>query len=108
MHGLPVAQHCQPSAELLLSARDAYGSLNKSKMTASLPLKVFATDVQNGIAWAASGIGFWQVACADEHPAELPSEQPCELRHDSQVPRVRADRATLETPPFSSDGRPRE
>ena len=30
--------------------------MNKSKMTASLPLKVFATDVQNGIAWAASGM----------------------------------------------------
>jgi hypothetical protein len=57
---------------LLLSAREAYGSLNRSKTTASLPLKVFATDVQNGIACAASGIGFWQVACADEHPADAP------------------------------------
>src|ERR1700722_11039830 len=74
VHGLPVSQHCQPSAELLLSARDAYGSLNRSKITASLPLNVFATDVQNGIAWAASGIGFWQGACADEHPADGPVE----------------------------------
>ena len=31
-------------------------------MTALLPLKVFATEVQNGTDSAASGIGFWQVA----------------------------------------------
>src|ERR1700726_2535310 len=47
VQGLPVSQHCHPSAELLLLARHAYGSLNRSKITASLPLKVFATDVQN-------------------------------------------------------------
>src|SRR3984885_15845172 len=76
VQGLPVSQHCQPSAELLLSARDAYGSLNKSKITASLPLNVFATEVQNGIAWAASGIGFWQVASADEQPEEFPVYSP--------------------------------
>ena len=29
-------------------ARDAYGSLNRSKMTALLPLNVLATEVQNG------------------------------------------------------------
>ena len=57
---------------LPLSARSGKGSLNRSKMTASLPLKVFATDVQNGIACAASGIGFWHMACADEQPAHGP------------------------------------
>ena len=72
MHGLPAAQHCQPSAELPLSARDAEGSLNRSNITALLPLKVAATELQNGIACAASGIGFWQTACADEQPAEGP------------------------------------
>jgi hypothetical protein len=41
-------------------------------MTASLPLNVFATDVQNGIACAASGIGFWHTACADEQPEDGP------------------------------------
>src|SRR5580704_848664 len=76
VHGLPVAQHCQPSAELLLSARDAYGSLNRSKITASLPLNAAATEDQNGMACAASGIGFWQVACADEQPADGPVYAP--------------------------------
>src|SRR5258705_349039 len=33
VQGLPVAQHCQPSALLLLSARDAKGSLNRSNRT---------------------------------------------------------------------------
>jgi len=45
-------------------------------MTALLPLNVLATDVQNGMAWAASGIGFWQVASADEQPAEFPVYSP--------------------------------
>ena len=56
----------------LPGGRDAYGSLNRSKMTASLPLKACATEVQNGIACAESGIGFWQTACADEQPADGP------------------------------------
>src|SRR5579859_3938936 len=72
VHGLPVFQHCQPSAELLLSARDAYGSLNRSKMTALFPLNAAATEDQNGMACAASGIGFWHTACADEQPADGP------------------------------------
>src|ERR1035441_9380242 len=33
----PDSQHCQPSVSLKLSARDGYGSLNRSKITASLP-----------------------------------------------------------------------
>src|ERR1039457_3558498 len=60
----------------LAGARHGEGSLNRSKTTASLPLKVFATDVQNGIAWAASGIGFWQVAVAAAQPDELPVYTP--------------------------------
>ncbi len=71
----PLSQHCQPVAVLPV-ARDAYGSLNRSKMTASLPLNVLATEVQNGIACAASGIGFWQVASADEQPEEFPVYSP--------------------------------
>ena len=67
----PSSQQCQPLAVLPV-ARDAYGSLNRSKMTASLPLNVFATEVQNGIACAASGIGFWHTACADEQPEDGP------------------------------------
>jgi hypothetical protein len=34
-------------------------------------LKVFATNAQNGTACAVSGIGFWQVACAEEQPRDL-------------------------------------
>jgi hypothetical protein len=68
----PDSQHCQPSVSLLLSACSGNGSLNKSKTTASLPLKVAATDDQNGTDSAASGIGFWQVAWAEEQPAPLP------------------------------------
>ena len=41
-------------------------------MTSSLPLNVRATDLQNGTAWAASGIGFWQAACAEEHAEVFP------------------------------------
>src|ERR1700760_514455 len=40
VRGLPVFQHCQPAAESLWSARDAYGSLNRSKITLSLPLNM--------------------------------------------------------------------
>src|SRR5690348_617714 len=71
----PFSQHCQ-AAVAPDSARSAYGSLNRSKMTASLPLNVAATDDQNGTDWAESGIGFWQVACADEQPAEFPVYRP--------------------------------
>ncbi len=45
-------------------------------MTALLPLNALAIVVQNGIAWAASGIGFWQVAVAAEQPAEGPVYTP--------------------------------
>src|SRR5580692_1074095 len=65
----PSSQHCQPVSELPV-ARDAYGSLNRSKMTASLPLNVLATEVQNGIACAASGSGFWHTARGDEQPED--------------------------------------
>src|SRR5579863_3235263 len=71
----PDSQHCHPVVVLPV-ARDAYGSLNRSKTTASLPLKALATEAQNGIAWAASGIGFWHTACADEQPAEGPVYAP--------------------------------
>src|SRR5689334_21289936 len=53
-------------------ARSTYGSLNRSKMTASLPLNALATPVQNDGANWASGIGFWQVAFTSEQPAEFP------------------------------------
>src|SRR5436305_490886 len=76
VHGLPVSQHCQPSAESLLSAREAYGSLKRSNTTASLFLNALATEVQNGMACAASGMGFWQVACAEEQPADEPVYAP--------------------------------
>jgi len=42
------------------------GSLNRSNTTASLPLKAFATPVQNCPAYWASGIGFWQRATTSE------------------------------------------
>src|SRR5215475_1226185 len=71
----PLSQHCQPVVVSPV-AREAYGSLKRSKTTALLPLNVLATEVQNGIVCAESGIGFWQVACADEHPAELPVYRP--------------------------------
>jgi len=35
-------------------------------------LNVLATEIQNGIACAASGIGFRQVAWDDEHPEDGP------------------------------------
>ena len=41
-------------------------------MTASSALNVRATDLQNGTDCAASGIGFWHTACADEQPADRP------------------------------------
>src|SRR5450432_106495 len=72
----PLSQHCQPSVSLKLSARDGYGSLNRSKITASLPLNTVATDVQNGTDCAASGIGFWQVAVAAGQPDEVPEYTP--------------------------------
>lgn len=53
-------------------ARSGYGSLNRSKTIDVLDLNVLATLVQNGIAYWASGIGFWQVALTSEQPAELP------------------------------------
>src|SRR3954447_1527246 len=71
----PSRQHLQP---LLASpvARSGYGSLNRSKMTASLPLNAFATPVQNAGAYWASGIGFWQVALTSLQPDELPVYRP--------------------------------
>ena len=71
----PLSQHCQ-AAVSLGSARSGYGSLNRSKMTASLPLNAVATDDQNGTASAESGIGFWQTASAEEQPDELPVYTP--------------------------------
>jgi hypothetical protein len=68
----PCSQHCQPSAKLPPSACSGKGSLNRSKMTALLPLNVLATECQKPIAWAASGIGFWHTACADVQPPPGP------------------------------------
>src|SRR5215471_9103142 len=47
------------------------GSLNRSKMVAVSFLNVLATDVQKGTAVAASGIGFWQMACVSSMPLLL-------------------------------------
>ena|SRR5450755_2552829 len=71
----PLSQHCQ-AAVSDDSARSGYGSLNRSKMTESLPLKVLATDDQNGTDSDESGMGFWQMASADEQPAEFPVYRP--------------------------------
>src|ERR1039457_4355836 len=71
----PFSQHCQPAVSVD-RARSGYGSLNRSKMTALLPLNAVASDDQNGTDCAESGIGFWQVAWADEQPAELPVYRP--------------------------------
>jgi hypothetical protein len=67
----PSRQHFQPWASLPL-ARSGYGSLNRSNTTALLPLNQRATDAQKRTA-PASGIGFWQTACADEHPDDGPA-----------------------------------
>ena len=45
-------------------------------MTASLPLNAVATEVQNGTDSAVSGMGFWQIASAEEQPAEVPVYSP--------------------------------
>src|SRR5215475_14218296 len=58
----PSRQQVQPAVSLLPLARSGKGSLNRSKTTALLPLKVLATPVQNIGAHCASGIGFWQIA----------------------------------------------
>src|ERR1035438_7348588 len=71
----PLRQHCQ-AAVSLGSARSGYGSLNRSKITASLPLNAGATEDQNGTDCAESGIGFWQVASAEEQPDEFPVYTP--------------------------------
>src|ERR1022692_3023075 len=72
----PDSQHCQPSVSLKLSARDGYGSLNRAKITASLPFNAVGPQGPNGTDCAASGIGFWQVACADGQPEEVPVYTP--------------------------------
>src|ERR1017187_5025766 len=71
----PLSQHCQ-AAVPVDSARSGYGSLNRSKMTASLPLKAVATEDQNGTDSAESGIGFWQVAPAADHADAGTSPEP--------------------------------
>src|SRR5215469_4924024 len=79
----PCSQHRQLAISLEWFACSGHGSLNRSKMTPSLPLKVVPTDRQNGTAPAASGIGFSQVACAEGQaevvPVYLPSVQ-CKSR----------------------------
>ena len=54
----PLRQQVHASASVAPAAACGNGSLNRSKMTALLPVKARATEVQNGMAWAASGIGF--------------------------------------------------
>src|SRR5258708_39611848 len=68
----PFSRHCQAAVVDPPSAWSGYGSLNRSKITALLPLKGLATDVQNGTDCAESGIGFWQGALTSEQPAPLP------------------------------------
>jgi hypothetical protein len=53
----PCNQHVQ-AAVSVASADSGYGSLNRSKITASLPANVDATEDQNLMDSAASGIGF--------------------------------------------------
>src|SRR5690349_16182002 len=67
----PSRQHFQPEVASPV-ARSGYGSLNRSRTTASLPLNAVATPVQNAGAYWASGIGFWQVALTSAQPDEVP------------------------------------
>jgi hypothetical protein len=62
-HVPPSRRQVQAAVEPLLLS--GHGSLNKSKMTAELFLKVFATDVQNAGEWSKSGIGCKPVAMLD-------------------------------------------
>src|SRR5258708_18702526 len=62
----PCSQHRQPAAMLWL-AWSGYGSLNRSKMTASLALNPCALDFHNRTAPAPSCMVFWHVCVADAH-----------------------------------------
>src|SRR5215470_11134590 len=76
-HALPpTRQQRQPAAWLPPLASSGNGSLNRSKMTALLPLNVRATERQNVTDCARSGMGFWQVARAEVHIAHGPEYAP--------------------------------
>src|SRR3954464_13601353 len=53
-------------------AKSGNGSLNRSKITALLPLNAVATCDQNIGVNCVSGIGFWQVALMSGQPAPGP------------------------------------
>src|ERR1044071_9053362 len=63
--------HAAVGLEKLL-AKSGNGSLNRSKMTALLPLNAVATWLQNIGVNCVSGIGFWQVALTSVQPAPGP------------------------------------
>src|SRR5436305_10962445 len=68
-HALPPSrQHVQLGAPAPRPWKSGNGSLNTSKTVAGSFLNVLATEVQNGTAVAASGIGFWQIACDASTP----------------------------------------
>src|SRR5260221_10079169 len=75
----PCSQHCQPADWLLWLAWSGYGSLNRAKMTALLPLNAFGTDFPNRTSPAPSGMGFWHIALSHAHadapPLYCPSVQ---------------------------------
>src|SRR5580704_13018720 len=73
--GPPCSQHFQAAVSLGREA-SGKGSLNRSKITASLPAKVAATEDQNRIDSPESGIGFWQTASAEAHPEDGPVYAP--------------------------------
>src|SRR4051812_32310737 len=60
--------HAAVGLEKLL-AKSGNGSLNRSKMTALLPLNAVATWLQNVGVNCAFGIGFWHVALISGQPA---------------------------------------
>src|SRR5437660_12641793 len=66
----PSRQHVQLGAPLPRK-KSGNGSLNRSKIVAVSFSNVFATDVQNSTAVAASGMGFWQIACEASTPRVL-------------------------------------
>src|SRR5690348_11170358 len=68
--------HAAVALEKLFAA-SGYGSLNRSKTTALLPLNRVAAWLQNVGAYWASGIAFWHVALASLQAVPLPVYAPC-------------------------------
>src|SRR5258708_39370170 len=67
----PCSQHRQPAAMLWL-AWSGYGSVNRAKMAASLPLQACAGGFQNGRAPAGFGLGLLPRAVAQGAPRARP------------------------------------